>query len=250
MLLSMLLIHVHSRGYIAGTTNAVLKHKKYAYDVLCDMDTCKIHTNSRQTYDMDTRFISTIMSTIESHALQGVPVAYSEDCIRSHFHNYTNVVMKMATGDESMFFDENKKTQVLQDNANRFALWKITISFLKHFEYMRSEKQRRLVKDVDLDMVVMKLKYARGIPEAELLTIFDTILQCVTSEVQVLELLEKFQEADGGLFSIAAYTFHKSSMVRNKAAQLLHKIEKTKEGQCGVGMLNSFLSLQYNRCTL
>jgi hypothetical protein len=247
--LSQMFTDLKTPGYIAGAANLMYKNRSEVWDVLCDLDINRVYkkTNVEPQYsDMDFEFITKLLVMADNMLGQGQSEDYVEFLLRSHFREYTLHLCKMCTDEEQFRTKEAQKLQLIC-NAERLGNWKETNSFQFYIKQRKDEISKRIVKDVNLEIMIDRLRVGANLSEENIISFLQTFLKNARDDDQVMELLSLLPESQGGLSCIAVFLFHSSDMIRLLVVSVLQRFETFKLGQQAIGSLNTFIMLTYDR---
>lgn len=199
---------------------------------------------------------------------QQILTHFGEQGVRSIIQNYTQHIIDISTGEAEYADDARKKVWLLfiylfvayvfffffsqletEGNKIRCEAWKKTFSFEAYQEAVRERREQSAIKDAGVMRGIRKLKCRKGIPAAEMVEIYETLVRNITTEDQLIEFLAQFPEHSGGLFPVAVALFHPSETVRTQTVRLLSTMDSVKEGSGFLQSLNYFLGLAYDRLT-
>lgn len=186
-------------GYIAGVTDPKFKNKTELWDLFCNLDDGSIIINPKlQQHEeqleaenrykkIDQRFLSQILAMINSHALKGLNSIYSEDTVRSHFHDYTKRILQMAIGD-ALFEDEESKKDIEYNNSLRIKMIGSCPTIEQYRCIVKENMNSSLIQNFDVENNIMKLRLCKELQEEEIMNIFHAFLKHIKTNEQIIEV--------------------------------------------------------------
>jgi len=229
-------------GYIAGVTNPMFETHSEWWDILCNINTGKITVNQMTVTEkhvvLDNEFMAQMNAVISSH--------YGEDTVRSLFQSYTQHIVDMAF-DEEEFADENSRSNELECSKQRIENWNRSVFSSTYKNDRKIRREVSAIKDPAVPRYIKKLRTRKSIPENEMIKIYQTFVNNIKTEEQLLEFLSYLPESNGGLYPVAVSLFHSSESVRVATARLFQRLDKIQTGSGFIAGLNYFLFLAYNR---
>eukprot|EP00026_Physarum_polycephalum_P003239 Phypoly_transcript_03249.p1 GENE.Phypoly_transcript_03249~~Phypoly_transcript_03249.p1 ORF type:complete len:784 (+),score=142.64 Phypoly_transcript_03249:155-2506(+) len=234
-------------GYITGVTNPMFEEHPEWWDLLCNISTGKVTLNPALVVDVpekyersDNELMSEVTYSVSSH--------YGEEKVRSLFQDYTQHLVDMAFDEEEFATDEERQME-FEINKVRLDSWKRTGTYQNHIQNRELRNKMSAIRDPMVPRYIRKLRKKKSLPESEVLTMYQTFLQAIKTEDQLLEFLSYLPEANGGLYPIAVSLFHSSEPVRRATVELLNRLQGMSHGSSLLSSLNPFLFLAYDRNT-
>lgn len=212
-------------GYIAGVVNPMFAERMEWWDVLCDVATGKVTLNPNTMPQekerlphskLDAEFYQRINSAVNSH--------YGDDYIKRQFEDYLGLIVDVATG-EAEFATPAEKQSFTDANAKRIESWKRSSSFTLYEEHRKRLREQSSIKNGKVFRYVRQLRCAKGISDSEMLYIYKTFLDNISTEEQVEEFLANLPSSQGGLYPVAVSLFHPSKAVRDATVELFKRFE-------------------------
>mmetsp|Transcript_24426 Transcript_24426/g.34241 ORF Transcript_24426/g.34241 Transcript_24426/m.34241 type:complete len:672 (+) Transcript_24426:134-2149(+) len=236
-------------GFIAGVTNPMFEAHTEWWDILCNINTGKVTVSSfpnaqpQQTppekyasYDNDLMF--QVNASVQSH--------FGEDTVRSLFQNYTQHLLDMVF-DEEEWPDEQAKQAELEANKTRLEAWKKTLTYQTYEQDRKLRRELSKIKDPAVPRYIRKLRICKHIPEPEMIQIYQTFVDSIKTEEQLMEFISYLPESNGGLHIVAVSLFHSSEKVRAATARLFRRLDRIQTGIGFINNLNVFLLIEYER---
>jgi hypothetical protein len=158
------------------------------WDILCNINTGKVTMGTTaqlpiNNNTLDTEFMGEINASIVSH--------YGEDTVRSLFQNYTQHILDMAF-DEEEYFDEVTSNLQLEANSQRIDSWKKTNSYTLYDKDRKLRMELSAIQDPKLPRFIKKLKTCKNISDHEMISIYQTFLDNIKTEEQLVEVKLQF----------------------------------------------------------
>ncbi|XP_004349898.1 hypothetical protein CAOG_01378 [Capsaspora owczarzaki ATCC 30864] len=243
---NMTFLEFRNYGYLVGVTNPIFRDNTEWWDVLCNLETGKVIHNPKflpppeteRHAASDAEFLADVLAKIEGHV--------AEESIRQLFTDYTQRIMDLALNDAE-FPDEIAKKKELEINHARGEQWKKTAFFQQYAQERHERRSRRTITAIDTERHIQKLRVRKALSAQEIYSIFKDFNTCITTDVQILELLTYLPENQGGLYPIAVSLVHPSENVRRATAELFHRISRIEAGRELINNLNDFLRTAYER---
>ncbi|KAI8461707.1 docking domain of Afi1 for Arf3 in vesicle trafficking-domain-containing protein [Phakopsora pachyrhizi] len=148
-------------------------------------------------------------------------------------------------GSGAVFFDEQTYKKEMSLNSSRIEGWMETESyklFRKRFSSGGFSKFK-----FDISHQISRLRISRKLPDLELQTMYEVIVQKAQTNEEVTEVLAHLPPYLGGLLPLTFGLFHPSEKIRILALELVRKLESHQTGQKFFQSLNSFHKLAYQR---
>ncbi|KAA1094111.1 hypothetical protein PGT21_010064 [Puccinia graminis f. sp. tritici] len=149
-------------------------------------------------------------------------------------------------GSGAVFVDDevaHKKELLL--NSSRIEGWRETDS------YQILKKKFELGGEThfgfDISHQISRLRMSRKMPEVEVETIYEVLVNTIETDEQVVEVLSWLPSYLGGLLPLSFGLFHPSKKIRSLSVELIRKFEAHPIGQKFFKSLNHFNKLAYQR---
>jgi hypothetical protein len=136
---------------------------------------------------IDEQFLDQILAMINSHALKGLNSVYSEDTVRSHFHDYTKRILQMTIGD-ALFEDEESKRDIEHKNSLRIKMISLCSTIEQYRHIVKENMDFSAIQSFDIENNIMKLRLCKELREEEILTIFHLFLKYIKTNEQIIEV--------------------------------------------------------------
>jgi hypothetical protein len=162
------------------------------------------------------------------------------------FESYLQHILDIALEEEE-FASESERKTALEANAKRIEMWKKTTSFRAYEQDLKARREASAIKDSKVARFVRKLRVMRDISDSEMLYIYKTFLDNISTEAQLMEFLALLPSSQGGLYPVAVSLFHPSKAVRQATIQLFKRLDSIQTGSGFLNSLNFFLYLAFLR---
>jgi len=234
-------------GYIAGVSNPIFEERTEWWDVLCNVVTGRITVNPQTMLQekektphskADLEFFQRVNFSVIGH--------YGEDNVKMLFESYLQHILDIALEEEE-FASESERKTALEANAKRIEMWKKTTSFRAYEQDLKARREASAIKDSKVARFVRKLRVMRDISDSEMLYIYKTFLDNISTEAQLMEFLALLPSSQGGLYPVAVSLFHPSKAVRQATIQLFKRLDSIQTGSGFLNSLNFFLYLAFLR---
>jgi hypothetical protein len=232
-------------GYVAGVANPMFAERMEWWDVLCDVATGKITVNTNTMPQekhahskLDNEFFQKVNNAINNH--------YGESYIKDLFEDYLGLILDIATG-EAEFSSPTEKQNLTEANAKRCEWWRRSSSFALYEECRKKQREQSAIKNPKVFGFVRRLRCNKGISDSEMLSIYKTFLDNISTEDQVEEFLANLPPSQGGLYPVAVSLFHPSKEVRKATVELFKRFDTIQLGSGFLKNLNFFIFLAFNR---
>lgn len=274
-------------GFVAGVTNPTFEDHPTWWDILCNIDTGKIliskdlqaPSSDNGSIDgppltakgepparidsSDNIFMDEVMLAIQAH--------YGESAIRAKFEEYLQRFIRLAalheqdrygethiglTSDNTefgyvgtgiVFPDEETRRKELAANAGRIEAWRNTSSYRMYVQDFQRQLDVRQIKGIDVYHFLSRLRISRRMSQNDSAEIYQLLMENVTTDEQVLELLSFMPQNSGGLFPIGMGLFHPDAITRSHVVKLFDRLSQHKTGFKFLQNLNQFQKLSYAR---
>jgi hypothetical protein len=177
-------------GYIAGVNNPMFKQHEDWWDVFCDIEEHKVYTNAHSQYN----YKEEPYSTLDNELLNSLIEKMDEKCLKEEelcasFEEYTQVILDIAMGLNSIYEDQYYKT-MSDFYANRVAALKKTQGYQYYVKItqLKDSKKINFSSLLNIDRGIRKLKYKAKLPEKDIINIYSSIDTYIKGEVEILEV--------------------------------------------------------------
>lgn len=167
--------------------------------------------------------------------------------LRAAFQDYTRVILRVATNQES-FSNDAVMNRLMEAHMERGMLFLNSNQGQLYLKHQAELTQNSPLGKSDSTIRRHVRSLQVGSPNSSEITILlQDLLQCLQGREQVLEVISLFPQSQGGLNPLAACLFHHSQEIRQLAILILQRLEVEPIGKIAFNSLNNFLLLTYSR---
>ena len=163
--------------------------------------------------------------------------------LRAAFQDYTRVILRVATNQES-FSNDAVMNRLMEAHMERGMLFLNSNQGQLYLKHQAELTQNSPLGKSDSTIRRHVRSLQVGSPNSSEITILlQDLLQCLQGREQVLEVISLFPQSQGGLNPLAACLFHHSQEIRQLAILILECLEVEPIGKIAFNSLNNFLLL-------
>ncbi|KAI9136322.1 docking domain of Afi1 for Arf3 in vesicle trafficking-domain-containing protein [Paraphysoderma sedebokerense] len=191
------------------------------------------------------RFVS-IASIYELERYGTTKIGFTPSALNSG--KITHATDEYVLGMGPVFGSAKEKRREVLGNVARIEAWRGSRCYgyyVKDFEHRLSA---RSVKQFDIHHQITKLKTLQSLEDREVHFMYQALLQHVTDDAQITELLSYLPPTQNGLFPISIGLLHSSSEISRSTTMFLLRLESNVVGSKMISLLNGYMRRCYERC--